>query len=560
MIGPTLDLGSNSQYIVGSTLVLDNLVYVGSQTSGFSGATGTGTTVTFNLTGGVAATPAANDIVFVAYVIGTNNSINPSMSISGYTNAFTQLFVTDNQSTEFGVAYKIMPSTPDTTFVRSQTGNNSHAGAIVVHVWRNANTQNPLNVTPTTNTITNTVVVNPPAITPTTANSVILVAGGGAHLRGAINYGFPSDLTNSVRTSSNDDVDVSILVGSNTTWTSGSFDPVAWTFGSTDSTAYSCASASIVIQPRHISVPTYGNRKNSGVWNLQAHYEYMRAQYTGPGEVLFSAPGTAYFEVPPGITQISAMVVGGGGGGSGGDGGRGTTNGGGGGGGCAYGTFAVTPGEILTVVIGAGGTSSAGNSGTAGGPSSISRGATVLLSGGGGGGGIERNAGTAAGGTSTGTARTGGGTGGSGGTGSAASGATGGGGAGGLTGNGGNGGARATNGSAGAGGGGGGGAGVAGTTGNLSGAGGGVYPQGSDVNGTSGAAGTTTGTLDGGGGQGGGDGSSSVSGDGGYFGGGGAAIDDFAGVGGAGAQGIARIIWGTNRSFPSSNTAYAGQG
>lgn len=562
MIGTTLDLGannSNDRYQIGTTIDEDTLVYVGGQTTGFAGTTSAGT-ITFNLTGGVATTPAANDIVLVAYAIGTNNSINPPMSISGYTNAFTQLFVTDTYSTKFGVAYKVMGTTPDTNFTRSQTGNTAHAGAIAVHVWRNANTLNPLNVTPTTNTLQNTILVDPPSITPVTPNSVIIVAGAGAHVNATATFNTPTYLTNFRTVGSDDTVDVSVGIGSNTTWTSGAFDPAAWTYTATTSVNYSCASASIVISPRLITVPVYGNLKNSGIWNLEALYQYMRARYTSPGQMLFARTGTTLWTVPAGVTNVAAAVVGAGGGGAGGDGGRGTTNGGGGGGGCAWGNFNVTPGEVLTIVVGTPGTSSAGNDGTAGGASSISRGATVLLSGGGGGGGIERNLGTAAGGTSTGTVRQGGGNGGAGGTGTNTSGATGGGGAGGILGNGGAGGGRAANGSAGATNGlaGGGGAGVAGTDGTISGGGGGVILSGTDVNGSASGAG---GIAPGGGGvgtdpSGGSNGGDSAGGGyGGYYGGGGGAINDSNGPGAIGGPGLVIILWGPNRSYPSSNTA-----
>lgn len=98
--------------------------------------------------------------------------------------------------------------------------------------------------------------------------------------------------------------------------------------------------------------------------------------------------------VPQGVTSVSAVVVGGGGGGGSGvnNSNNNPTSGGGGGGGgaLAYGTFAVTPGEILYLQIGKGGergdasTNGAGrgDAGFSGGTSTIRRGSfsgTVLL-------------------------------------------------------------------------------------------------------------------------------------------------------------------------------------
>lgn len=285
---------------------------------------------------------------------------------------------------------------------------------------------------------------------------------------------------------------------------------------------------------------------------------------TGTGQSSFTSSGTYTFTVPPTITSISAVVVGGGGGGGAADTGnsRLATNTGGGGGGLAYGTISVTPGETLTVVVGAGGQGGIGDAanGSSGGTSSISRSGTTLLSGGGGTGGIYRNNGNGAGGASGGTSRTGGGSGGNGGSGSNNAGSTGGGGAGGYSGNGGDGGAFDSAGAAGAGGGGGGGGGFNGGSDTaLAGGGGGVGILGSGSNGTGGTAGTGGG---GGGGSSGTAGGGSTTGIGGTYGGGGGGKADGAGGdgtltpnGASGQGGAVRIIWGTNRSYPSTNVA-----
>jgi hypothetical protein len=228
------------------------------------------------------------------------------------------------------------------------------------------------------------------------------------------------------------------------------------------------------------------------------------------GEVLFDTPGTFSWVAPAGVTSISAVVIG-----------PGATNAGGGGGLTWVNGVSVTPGTSYTVEVGAGGYTGSGTT-------NFSRIAGVCL---------------ARGGTS------GGGSGGAGGTLSeilgAASGYGGGygggwgGGAGGYAGNGGVGygnGNSVNPGTDGAGGGGGGGGNQ--TFPNNGGGGGtGVYGQGSN------------GVYPGGGGSGGGTSSSggtaSVSG---RYGGGGVY-----GGSGVGAGGAVRIIWGTGRSFPSTN-------
>ena len=267
------------------------------------------------------------------------------------------------------------------------------------------------------------------------------------------------------------------------------------------------------------------------------------------GQELFTTSGT--FVVPAGITQVSAVAVGGGGGG-----GNATDDdepgAGGAGGGLSYGTFAVTAGESLTVTVGAGGNN--GNTGGTGGTTSINRGGTTLISAGGGSGGSSTDGGASGGGnggSSGGTERDGGGTGGDGGsTSDSSTGAGGGGGAAGYSGNGGAGSNRgANNATAGAGGGGGGGG---GGTGSLAGGGGGgVGVLGEGSNGAAGTNGTG-----GGGGSGGATGATttnSVGGSGGLYGGGGAGGRNN-NDGGDGVAGAARIIFGTGRFYPSTNT------
>jgi hypothetical protein len=228
------------------------------------------------------------------------------------------------------------------------------------------------------------------------------------------------------------------------------------------------------------------------------------------GEVVFDTPGTFSWVAPAGVTSISAVVIG-----------PGATNAGGGGGLTWINGAPVTPGTSYTITVGAGGY-------TGDGTTNFSRIAGVCL---------------ARGGTS------GGGAGGSGGTLSeilgvasgygGGSGGGWGGGAGGYAGNGGVGygnGNSVTPGTNGAGGGGGGGGNQ--TFPNNGGGGGtGLYGQGRN------------GVYPGGGGSGGGtSGPGGVTSVSGRYGGGGV----FGGTS-VGAGGAVRIIWGTSRSFPSTN-------
>ena len=290
------------------------------------------------------------------------------------------------------------------------------------------------------------------------------------------------------------------------------------------------------------------------------------------GQQLFTTTGTSNWTGPDGVTEISAVVVGGGGGGGGGGGfGGGDGGGGGGGGGLAYGTFAVTPGESLIIVVGTAGQGGAGSgsspgNGTNGGLSRIQRGATALLTGSGGLGGTyamaQQTDGVGrGGGSSSGSERDGGGTGG-GGEGAWTDTGGGGGGAAGYSGNGGAGkyaGYTDNSGFDGSGGGGGGG-GAGQSEGRPGASGGGVGLLGEGSSGVGGSVGGGSGGTGGSGGDNGTAGNitthnAGVAGSFGGGGGGGGTDGSTDGDGGNGGQGGIRIIWGAGRSYPSTSTA-----
>lgn len=333
------------------------------------------------------------------------------------------------------------------------------------------------------------------------------------------------------------------------------------------------------------------------------------------GEQVFTSPGTYSFVVPTGVTSISTVAIGGGGGG--GRGARYTNSGdpntitayspvpgsltgnfySGAGGGLAYkNNISVTPGQVLTVVVGDGGDINFSGPGTSGGDSYVQNASAVKLVHAGGGSTASSNAGGAV------IVGDGGGAGGSGGNWSYSgssqpeemvwrSGS--GGGAGGYSGNGGAGVGSSTGGSGSGGGAGGGGGGQFGqytTSGGAvewyggyagaAGGGTGLYGEGTSGAGGAGVS-TPFGSLSyatgGGGGSSGTAGSDSFttsggdnSGVNGLYGGGGSnagsriryepGISSYtasAGSPGSGQNGAVRIIWTTNptvtRAFPSTN-------
>ena len=196
------------------------------------------------LTGGIASAPAAGDFVLI-YWCTTSTTTN---TISGYTSIATAF---GNGTTQSGIraSYKFMPSTPDTSAtVTGGTGSIANAGAAYVSVWRAVDTTNPMDVTATTSFSTNSVLANPPAITPVTTGAIVVAGGAGGHTAGTQTFS-SSDLTSFLSAGGNDDTrDVTIGGGYNE-WTGGTFDPAAFTFSAANATGYSSCAITLALRP-----------------------------------------------------------------------------------------------------------------------------------------------------------------------------------------------------------------------------------------------------------------------------------------------------------------------
>jgi len=239
--------------VSGTTFVpasVSQLAYVGGQVGSFAGTNST-TTVTFSLTGGLASTPAANDLVIVAYSVGSSADRALTIQNTGATNytlVGSELYQNGTTyDSNLRVAYRFMPGTPETQFVLSGTGAVQDAGAYTVHVFRGVDSGTPLDVAAVTAGNTGTRVVNPGAITPSTAGAWLFIAGAAAGGTGG-NF-TASYLTDFRATSSADNNDAMIGAGYYTGWTSGSYDPAAFGGGGTDDAADSWTAVTVALRP-----------------------------------------------------------------------------------------------------------------------------------------------------------------------------------------------------------------------------------------------------------------------------------------------------------------------
>lgn len=214
--------------------------YVGGQAGNRAGANST-LTVNFALTGGLAAVPAAGDLVIVTCVVGSA-ARNAAQAVSGYT-ALGQLnSAAATNDTSMDVSYKFMGGTPDTSVVLPSTGNVADGQAYAIEVWRGVDPVTPLDVAAVSATGSGTGRPDPPAITPVSQGAQIIICGGGAAATGA-NYVAPANYTTGFLTSFGADTTDGIVgMGFRaTTWTSGAENPAVFTGGTTNAADSWCA-------------------------------------------------------------------------------------------------------------------------------------------------------------------------------------------------------------------------------------------------------------------------------------------------------------------------------
>lgn len=222
--------------------------YVGGTTAQITGSISTTTSISLTaLTGGMDTQPREGDVVIVYYGTGAGEDRAIGVTTAGYTE-IAELYSNDNEDVNLSVSYKAMSSTPDTSVVVSATGHSSDSGSVVIKVFRNVDIGTILDATSTTATGLNSVLCNPPAITPVTAGAVIVSGGSGAHTQGVQTFS-SSDLVNFSSVGGPDNLHDSTTGMGFYNWISGAVDPAAFTFSTTNSVNFSWAAVTLALRP-----------------------------------------------------------------------------------------------------------------------------------------------------------------------------------------------------------------------------------------------------------------------------------------------------------------------
>jgi hypothetical protein len=228
-----------------------SLTYVG-------GASGSGSSATpslslTSLTGGIASSPSAGDIVIACFGYNGGTDIDIEVTTSGYTE-IADLYGSNTSSNGLGVFYKVLSSAETSVDFSGGGVNNGYC----VHVWRNIDST-PLDATPTTSVVTTTSrFTDAPAITTTTSNAVVIaigsVSGTTTGSSGILALTVPSGMTNFVQNGVQSGANrVSVAMASALVASPSTYDPAQFGGGSRFATT-AIASCTATVALRKLQV------------------------------------------------------------------------------------------------------------------------------------------------------------------------------------------------------------------------------------------------------------------------------------------------------------------
>lgn len=208
------------------------------------------------LTGGASTAPVPGDVIFIAQAAEAIPSSNLNMAVpAGYTEIFDE-WASDNNETNLSLSYRVVTST-DSSATTLQVP--ASAFAAVVHVWRNLNPDNPVQVPAVIATAADTSNANPPAITTTVKNSVVLAIGATATPGGSLVTFTNADarVVNRIIGNSGSNIigaGIAIGFGSIPTTTPGAIDPGVYSGGTSTTNSVIGATVALLPEPIYPSV------------------------------------------------------------------------------------------------------------------------------------------------------------------------------------------------------------------------------------------------------------------------------------------------------------------
>lgn len=201
------------------------------------------------LTGGSDSAAAQNDLVIFSYGDPYAAADLDLATVGAGWTEIADLFANDTIDTQFGVFWKIMTATPDTSVVGVASTDAGSGTAGAVQVFRGIDLTTPFDVTSVPTTGLNTALPDPSSIDWSTSGVWTVIAAGAGHTQGAVTYTFPTGYTtDAVQAVGNDTNDISVLMGYNLA-PADPENPGAFTWNGTDNVAFSWAAVTMALRP-----------------------------------------------------------------------------------------------------------------------------------------------------------------------------------------------------------------------------------------------------------------------------------------------------------------------
>jgi hypothetical protein len=230
-----------------------NIVFVGGFHTSSNNQASPTVSLDGTLTGGIADTPAAGDILIGIVAGGSTLSDDRNYTLSGdESGALTEIcdiWADDVRESNLAVYTAVMGATPDTLLTASGVKSTGTYGTVTAGlVFRNVSASPILDVDIETATGTDSHRANPPTATPANAGAWVIPIGIAVFDEPkSAQPSFSGYDTLYYARAAGSDTDAKLLVGK-LAWVSGEADPPAWTDADSDDTNSSWAAATVVLR------------------------------------------------------------------------------------------------------------------------------------------------------------------------------------------------------------------------------------------------------------------------------------------------------------------------
>lgn len=289
--------------------------YVGGRSVSFAGTSANQNISLTVLTGGLASSPSANDLVIVFFATGSLS--NRDLVIAGYTE-ISELYVNGGTDTNLVVAYKYLSAADTTVSITGGTLNSADGGSVGIQVWRNVDPNNLFDAVAQSEVYVVSGLANPPAITPITPGAVIVAVGAAAGGSAILSQSFLSSDLSGFSTSVSNDTYNALIGHGYYKGASGTFNPATFALSGADNIAFSNAAVTLALTPKYIGpTPSIINTQTTQNTSSTTSLVISKPSGTIEGHLMVAVCGGGFtgsntYTFPTGWTKVADLGADGG--------------------------------------------------------------------------------------------------------------------------------------------------------------------------------------------------------------------------------------------------------